>query len=366
MYSNEYDEQRVSIKYECPSEVGENMDLSIIVPVYNTDLEKLARCFGSIKKLCDFRVGTEIECIIVDDGSTSDIGRYCSDFAEKNKYFIYIRKDNGGVSSARNLGMKKACGSYISFVDSDDVVEIGGYTDVYFSMDCDLLFTDLVLQSGRHTETWNAFNKAEGLVTILDVLLKISNDGKLNGPVCKRIKRRFLEKNDIHFHRDLISGEDAFFLMDMLRYNPTMYYIPVANYRYLFDNQTSKERLFCNIELVLNNNKALYGTMLELIEWNEGAGKIGHTDANYLTRKSMERYIKQIFNIAAALSRNHNLFEDTKRLVLESMLLVKTSGHLIAGKQSRFQYRTIVEGRWITIYVYSLIRELYLTAKKTM
>lgn len=336
------------------------MDLSVIVPVYNTDQKKITRCFESIKKLCDFRVENEIECVIVDDGSVASIGKFCSEFAKKNENFVYFRKDNGGVSSARNLGINKAQGNYICFVDSDDVVEIEGFSGSFFSMECDLLFTDLVVQRAKRTETWKAFDKLEGKIDVLDVLRKISNDGKLNGPVCKRIKQKFLEENDICFRQDLVSGEDAVFLMDMLSCNPSMYYISVVGYRYFLESDSSKKRLLGNVKLVFNNNRVLYSTIIELIDQNAKAGRIDHANATYLISKSTERYIKQIFNIAAALSKNNCLTEDKKRLILDLMLLVEGADHFVIGMQSKFQYRTVIEGRWKMVWIYSFIRELYL------
>lgn len=336
------------------------MDLSVIVPVYNTDQKKLTRCFESIKKLCDVRVENKIECVIVDDGSVASIGKFCSDFAKENENFVYFGKDNGGVSSARNLGINKACGKYICFVDSDDAVEIEGFPGAYFSVECELLFTDLVVQRGKHTENWKAFDKLEGKIDVLDVLRKISNDGKLNGPVCKRIKRKFLKENDICFRQDLVSGEDAVFLMDMLRCNPSMHYISVVGYRYFLESDSSKKRLLGNVEIVFNNNQVLYSTIIGLIDQNVKAGRIDHVNATYLIRGSTERYIKQIFNIAAVLSNYNCLTEDKKRLILDLMLFVEGADHFVVGMQSKFQYKTVIEGRWKMVWIYSLIRELYL------
>lgn len=92
---------------------------SVIVPVYNTELY-LEKCIDSILN----QTYNDYEIIIVNDGSTDGskkmINKYCKEFPSKIKS---IHKKNGGLSSARNKGVKKAIGEYILFVDSDDYIE---------------------------------------------------------------------------------------------------------------------------------------------------------------------------------------------------------------------------------------------------
>ena len=92
--------------------------LSIIIPVYNGE-EFLYDCFESVRKATD-NISTEI--IIVDDGSDDSSPEFCKRYSKQNSNFYYYRKQNGGVSDARNYGISKAKGEYIAFVDSDDIV----------------------------------------------------------------------------------------------------------------------------------------------------------------------------------------------------------------------------------------------------
>ncbi len=89
--------------------------ISIIIPVYNKEpyLEEL---FADLlaQSFSDF------ECIIVDDGSTDNSGKICDKIAAKDERFRILHIPNGGVSNARNCGMKIACGDYMTFIDSDD------------------------------------------------------------------------------------------------------------------------------------------------------------------------------------------------------------------------------------------------------
>ena len=95
------------------------MDLiSVIVPVYRVE-KYLNECIDSILS----QTYENFELILVDDGSPDNSGKICDEYAEKDKRIKVIHKENGGVSSARNLGLDNANGEYVTFIDSDDFVD---------------------------------------------------------------------------------------------------------------------------------------------------------------------------------------------------------------------------------------------------
>ena len=95
----------------------ENILVSIIVPIYNTE-QFLERCVNSIIE----QTYLNIEIILVDDGSTDDSGQLCDELAKKDSRIKVIHKENGGLSDARNAGIDAASGLKICFIDSDDVI----------------------------------------------------------------------------------------------------------------------------------------------------------------------------------------------------------------------------------------------------
>lgn len=99
--------------------------LSVIIPVYNGE-KYISRCLDSV--LNQNVEGLEI--IIVDDGSKDDTGKICKEYQEKDSRIKYFNKKNEGVSVARNYGIEKVSGKYMTFVDADDWLEDGAYTDV--------------------------------------------------------------------------------------------------------------------------------------------------------------------------------------------------------------------------------------------
>lgn len=91
--------------------------ISVIVPVYNVE-PYLARCVNSILQ----QSYTDFELLLVDDGSTDRSGDICEKIAEKDSRIRVFHKKNGGLSDARNFGLGKMCGEFVSFIDSDDYV----------------------------------------------------------------------------------------------------------------------------------------------------------------------------------------------------------------------------------------------------
>ena len=95
----------------------ENHKISIVVPVFNVE-RYLDRCLKSLTN----QTYTNIEIVLIDDGSTDSSGEKCNEWGNKDKRIKVIHKENGGLGSARNRGIKESTGEYIGFVDSDDWV----------------------------------------------------------------------------------------------------------------------------------------------------------------------------------------------------------------------------------------------------
>ncbi|MGN0454204.1 MAG: glycosyltransferase family 2 protein [Ruminococcus sp.] len=103
--------------------------ISVIVPIFNVE-KYLNRGVDSIIN----QTYENLEIILVDDGSTDGCPGICDDYAKKDSRIKVIHKENGGLSDARNAGMKTACGEYISFVDSDDWIDLQTYSLVLQKM----------------------------------------------------------------------------------------------------------------------------------------------------------------------------------------------------------------------------------------
>ena len=96
----------------------ENQLISVIVPIYNVE-DYLRQCLDSILE----QTLSHFEVILVNDGSPDSSGDICREYVEKDSRFHYFEKENGGLSDARNYGIERARGEYLTFIDSDDYID---------------------------------------------------------------------------------------------------------------------------------------------------------------------------------------------------------------------------------------------------
>lgn len=192
--------------------------LSVIVPVYKVE-KYLARCVDSILN----QTFSDLEVILVDDGSPDNCPAMCDELAKVDKRIRVIHKENGGLSSARNAGMRIAQGKYIGFVDSDDDVE----PDMYETMleaaenhDADFVMSDYFRISADGTRSLvsksiraGAYGKEEIRKEIYPAL--IMGENMDYGPILSACiciyNREFLRKNSISFADDVKWSEDNLF-----------------------------------------------------------------------------------------------------------------------------------------------------------
>lgn len=103
--------------------------ISVIVPIYNIK-EYLPRCVDSIVH----QTYRNLEILLVDDGSNDGTAQLCDSLAKTDERICVFHKKNGGSSSARNLGLQKAHGDYVAFVDSDDYIDIHMYERLMYGI----------------------------------------------------------------------------------------------------------------------------------------------------------------------------------------------------------------------------------------
>lgn len=135
--------------------------ISVIIPVYNVE-KYLDKCLDSVVN----QTYTNLEIILVDDGSTDESGDICDSWSQKDSRIRVIHKDNGGVSSARNVGIDIAEGEYIAFVDPDDYVILSMFEYIMQEIDDDQ--TDIL--------EYNYYNVSNGMAVENGIRLKVYDD----------------------------------------------------------------------------------------------------------------------------------------------------------------------------------------------
>ena len=175
--------------------------VSIIIPVYNVK-DYLTECVNSVLKL-----KSDVEIILVDDGSTDESGRLCDEFALKDKRIRVVHQENGGLSAARNTGVRNASGDYVMFLDSDDKLDPEA-TDKLLSNTNSDAFVLMGLYNNYYAEKelyepedCDAFLSIEGLIPCDKFLNTVPRDGQSCYMVAVRfvVKREFLIENELFF-----------------------------------------------------------------------------------------------------------------------------------------------------------------------
>lgn len=180
--------------------------VTVIIPVYNSE-KTLRKCIDSIL----YQSFKDFELILVDDGSSDLSPVICNDYAAKDSRVKVFRKINGGVSSARNLGLDHAQGQWITFVDSDDYIT-KGFFDGIEKADKDLLIVPYIWsQKGLYSLDKRLSNielvAKENLRQFLNNYLTTAI---LRGPCAKFYKRELLK--DIRFDESMKVAEDILFV----------------------------------------------------------------------------------------------------------------------------------------------------------
>lgn len=227
--------------------------VSVIIPVYNTE-KYLESCIESILH----QTYQNLEIILVDDGSTDQSPAICDRFAEKDSRIKVIHKENEGLGYTRNCGLKHAVGEYVSFLDSDDILDEDTYEYCIREMEkyqADACFfgRKTFTESGEYTVNSNIPEKL--VYRGKEVVEEFSKHyiGWLQheqtmpyikeSSCCALYRRDIIEKNSLQFpsERECLS-EDAFFNMDVCRNAACIIVIPkdFYNYRYNPNSLTKK------------------------------------------------------------------------------------------------------------------------------
>ena len=203
--------------------------ISVIVPVYNVEAY-LKRCVESIIKQ-DYK---NLEIILVDDGSTDNCPQICNDYAKKDSRIKVIHKTNGGLSDARNAGMKIAKGEYIAFVDSDDWIGEDMFSTLIQTLkkykadiaECKYFITDTTKITKENINS----DYKEIIFNTEDALRELILDGYLKNVVWNKLYKRSVISNNI-FPFGKIS-EDVYWTYKVFANAKTIVYVNNPIYFY--------------------------------------------------------------------------------------------------------------------------------------
>ena len=202
--------------------------ISIIIPVYNSE-KYLGECLDSVKK----QTFTDFEVLLINDGSTDNSGDICDQYAKNDLRFKVFHKKNGGVSSARNLGIEKASGEWITFVDSDDLIEENALKNFILTKSDQIdFFLFGVKKLIDEKEVSFFYFEKDQVFSVLEFINKYPLYQYYAGPWSKFFKSSIIKINNITFDKSLNWGEDALFNVHYLNYSNTVRTMPQNGYLY--------------------------------------------------------------------------------------------------------------------------------------
>lgn len=215
--------------------------LSIIIPIYNS-AKSLKKCLDGILS----QTFADFELILVNDGSTDNSEKICIQYLSDRRV-KYISKKNGGVSSARNLGLKNATREWVTFIDSDDYIDVDWLCSFHLNQEYDLIIQGFkVVDNGEIIENIlldeQSFSDTK-ILKCLDILERTPFT-PIRTPWNKFYKRDLIEKNNLRFNNEIHLGEDYIFNNNYLLFCKRVICLQNNSYYYVLSNSGLARRKY--------------------------------------------------------------------------------------------------------------------------
>lgn len=294
------------------------MKLSVIVPIYNIENE-IDRSVSSIVK----QTYENMEIILVNDGSTDKSSALCDKWAKRDKRIKVIHKQNGGVSSARNLGLMKATGAFVTFVDGGDVIVENCYEIALKKLmqyDVDIIIFGIITkiyqaQELLRIESDNRQEETFSRNTLLNRYYEIN----LGNSVCNKIYKIEVLK-DCFFDERMDVSEDLWFNLNVYQNIKNISLISDNLYLYIRENKIGRQYTRMNFEVAYKNNIKLSHKLIQLGVKEDVVNSHLYTDI-----------IKTAYN-----QLNSDVFSNVERYKIKELLCNDMLGMAIQNRNKDF------------------------------
>ncbi len=281
----------------------DSLKYSVIIPAYNAE-DTIERCLQSL--LVQKR--KDVEIIVINDGSTDGTESICKALQTEHNNLIYIYKENGGVSSARNSGLSVANGEFVIFVDSDDYVDnkcfdiIDKYIESkadFYQFGFSVVANDIAKETQKFSEC-NVNNLSEKESFISDGVITRS----INTPWAKIYKRKIIDEKNLRFCEELSVGEDLTFVFTFLlsankfeRLSDKIYFVDIGN----GESLSRKYREDLSEQLI-----GVYNIMIEALQKNKIESTLVNQSLTWL-------FYRNAYSVANDLSKSSLGFLERRR-----------------------------------------------------
>ena len=232
--------------------------ISVIVPVYKVEKD-LHRCVDSILA----QTFTDFELLLIDDGSPDKCGAICDEYALKDSRVRVFHKENGGVSSARNIGLEKARGEWIAFCDSDDYVTPNWLESFEIAINKKL---DFAVQGRYHIDDFKKEPKeipsqiGDTIDSKRKLIIDITNKEVFGYLGDKFVRKDIIDKYHISFDEKIALWEDGVFIAKYLEYATSFICVNNLGYCYILPpvNKRYNSTAYRSVYLMLKSFDIIY------------------------------------------------------------------------------------------------------------
>lgn len=321
--------------------------ISIIIPVYKVE-QYLPKCVDSILA----QTYQDWELLLIDDGSPDNSGKICDEYAQKDKRIRVFHKENGGVSSARNLGLDYAEGKYIWFVDSDDWIENDAISNLLCQQgigNADVCFFGLKpypggvppfsFESILNNQTKELFSETENCGV---VIAKIEQCGGFGWTCNKIFKNSIIKEHNIRFDQRFSIQEDHLFTLSYVMHVKSISVVSLSPYNYFMQEGTllSKEYSYDNNK---ERNNAMYESRMALCK------QFNISNSSYIKWFESDYATRMVSSIIQLKKTNQSL-RNVQKEISEVNEFLSTHNVQLKGKTQ--YYRWI---NWLPISIQSRI-----------
>ena len=309
------------------------------------------------------------ELIIVDDGSTDKSKYICDEYASKDSRIKVYHIQNGGVSNARNIGLKYATGDYIQFIDADDCINneiLKEYEVILEKEDYDIIFSAYNKVDYKNNILETVDIDSDGAVCKNDILMNFVenqvNTGYYGCVSNKLIKKDIISENKLKFNKKIPLAEDFDFFLDVYRYSNNYYFMDFNSFNYLQNTQNSSMLLYDNldyyIQLLIN---------IKMKEFIVDSGYYYGENKKILEQRILDYVYYDVFysklNKDIIKQKVVNLYNDDKvmkELVISNILSFKNVIVLLITKN---KYNTVYNLLYLRNKLRSFVKRVYIRRK---
>lgn len=284
--------------------------ISIIVPAYNAE-SFLQRAVQSIM----VQTYQNLEVLVINDGSTDNTELIVKILADKDSRVKLISKENGGVSSARNLALDHAKGKYVAFVDADDWVEPSFISQlIYMLEDNQVEFSICGIEAVSNTHTDCITGGKDGKYSRLECAKALlSSNGMAGQPSNKLYLRSIIEANHIRFNKQIANAEDLLFQMEYVNHISNAYYRNEPLYKYAVIEGSASHGF-------AKDNKIRSARLTELQAYHKISEIYAEKDIHDLLRDKENHFRMEIIKTILVLDLDENeLYHEYRSMMLQRM-----------------------------------------------